>query len=80
MKGKRISHVQLHKAVFIPNYGELTKRTLNQQFYPGIQFEMTEYGVYCEFKGKQFLFPWVLVECISLEDAAKETPSVKKAS
>jgi hypothetical protein len=60
-------HVQLHKPLFVPGIGDLNKKTLNQQFFPGIEFEMHEYGVIAKWKHTAFLIPWVNVEVAVLD-------------
>lgn len=69
------TYLQLHKALFVPAVGDLGKRTLSQQFFPGIAFETHPYGVIANWKQHQFLIPWGEIECMGVEP--KASPKVK---
>lgn len=56
---RKVTHLQLNKAYFVPGFGELKGRTLNAQFYPSIQMLMNDWGgVDCtvDFGGKSTEF------------------------
>jgi hypothetical protein len=74
----KVKHIQLEKAIFIPGYGELKGRTLNDTHYPGIVFEKTTSGIEVTINRSgvltTFMLPYAQVEAL-----VYETPDVKKA-
>ena len=74
MKPRKVLHCQMQKALFVPGYGELRQRTINQQFNPGAVMELHPLGVSITFStGLQWIAPSAIIECIVLEP-----PDVKK--
>jgi hypothetical protein len=74
MKPRNILHCQLTKALFIPGYKELSQRTLNQQFHPGIKMALHPLGAFVTFaNGLECIVPSQMIEVIVLEaqDATK---------
>lgn len=82
-----ITHVQLTKAIFVPNLGGTSggmefKRTVSgdRQGYPGIELKLHTNGVNALFKGTEFLIPWNMIECLVLKQDQLEVPSAKKVN
>ena len=59
-----INCVQLDKSIHVPYLGKAIDRTVSDKFYPGIRFEETSNGVSICFKGKAFLIPWTMIQCV----------------
>lgn len=77
---RKISHLQLEKAFFVPSFAELRGRTLNAQFYPSIQMLAIDTGVECtldSLKGNKLTFhvPWSKIEIAVYEVANVELPT-----
>lgn len=60
---KKITHIQMNKALFVPGLPEF-KRTLSHQFYPGISMVFIEGGVDIEWQGVSFFLPHNMYEVV----------------
>lgn len=77
---RTISHVQLTKGLFVPTLFEF-KRTLSQQFYPGMELKIhSTGGVIGNFKGVQFIVPYSMIECIVFEGVEDVKEAIEEDS
>ena len=58
---KKITHIQMVKALFVPGLPEF-KRTISNQFYPGISMQFIDGGIDVEWKGISFFIPHNMYE------------------
>jgi hypothetical protein len=72
IKEMKILKIQMHKALFVPDLGDLHQRTLSDQFHRGIEMGFTEYGVKVKLKGFTFIVPFSEIQCIVVEDTVQE--------
>lgn len=79
MQTRQVTHLQLTKALFVPNLGEI-RRTIsgNPQGYPGIKMYYDLHGVNVSLRDKSFLIPWSMIECAVLEEAVLDEALLKK--
>jgi hypothetical protein len=66
-----VQYLQLHDALFVPGEkgkgGMELKRTITQEFYPGISLQLHSLGVVCCFRGQTFIIPANQIKCIVLK-------------
>ena len=75
MISRKVSSMQMTKALFVPNYGTFSRSTFTHK-----DFVMTisEVGVFCSTERHEFIVPWHMIEVAVL--LREESSDAKESS